>query len=496
MPSFTHLKKSPPANLKKELSPTRINNYHINHPLLEFNFASSLVSEVIIKKLQTICDSANVIQNYEHILAGEKCNVFENQAIHHHFTRLNKAPYNLYQKNADSFSKSVHDHTICSSSHQPFTDVIQVGIGGSNLGPKVLIQALSASHSQVLTPHFMSNIDPVCHLKTLGTLNPKTTLVIVVSKSGSTQETLQNLALIKQWFLDHKINEKDTQKHLLAVTCPNSLLDDKKIFRNVFYITPEIGGRYSWSSVVGGLLISLIYTPQAMNSLLKGASKYDNQATQKSLLKNASLCAAAIGIYERNVLEFDAKAIIPYSDALAPIHSYIQQLDCESNGKHSDKSDKYILYQTSPVIFGAPGTNAQHSFFQMLHQGTSVIPIQFIAVKDQTYTNKIATENHQKANHHLSAQIAALAQGKSHHSPNEHFKGNRPSTLLILPNLNAESIGALMAFYENMVMFQGFLWNINSFDQSGVKLGKELAKKIEEKNTDPLLQAIRNLLTQ
>jgi glucose-6-phosphate isomerase len=265
-----------------------------------------------------------------------------------------------------------------------------------------------------------------------------------------------------------------------------------------FFIDDYIGGRYSSTSAVGGVVLSLAFGYDTFKKFLDGAHEEDVLALEKDIEKNGALMDALIGFYLRNVLEYPATAILPYSQALSRFPAHLQQLDMESNGKHVNRFGNKVSYVTGPVIFGEPGTNGQHSFYQLLHQGTDIIPLQFIGFKNCQYKKDIVTAgsySQTKLNANLAAQIVAFALGKSDANPNKEFDGERPSSLIYGNELTPEALGALLAHFENKVMFQGFIWNLNSFDQEGVQLGKVLAKKVLAGcEGDEVLKAYSDLL--
>lgn len=294
---------------------------------------------------------------------------------------------------------------------------------------------------------------------------------------------------------------------MTAVTSKSSPLADSSDFLDSFFIDDYIGGRYSSSSAVGGLVLSLAFGPDVFREFLAGAHEADSLALNRDIRKNAALMDALIGVYLRNVLHYPSTAVLPYSQALSRFPAHLQQLDMESNGKQVNRDGRSVSYSTGPVIFGEPGTNGQHSFYQLLHQGTDIVPLQFIAFRSSQYgidtidsadtADKVkrgeSPSSHAKLQANLTAQIIAFARGKEDENRNSHFPGGRPSSLLVGDRLTPKTLGALLAHFENKVMFQGFIWNINSFDQEGVQLGKVLTKQVlasgEDASADPLLDA-------
>ncbi|MBO7421246.1 MAG: glucose-6-phosphate isomerase, partial [Spirochaetaceae bacterium] len=270
-------------------------------------------------------------------------------------------------------------------------------------------------------------------------------------------------------------------KHMVAVTSETSPLANNPGYLASFYIDNFIGGRFSSTSAVGGTVMSLAFGPDVFAQFLEGAHEADKTATNADIKKNPSMLDALIGVYERNAQGYPSTAILPYSQALSRLPAHLQQADMESNGKQVNRFGEKINYQTGPVLFGEPGTNGQHSFYQLLHQGTDIIPLQFIGFGDSQSGEDVVVDgstSQKKLCANLAAQIVAFACGKSDENPNKNFPGGRPSSLIYGKQLTPKTLGALLAHYENKIMFQGFVWNLNSFDQEGVQLGKVLTKKV------------------
>ena len=273
----------------------------------------------------------------------------------------------------------------------------------------------------------------------------------------------------------------DASKHMIAVTSETSPLAKSDDYLAAFFMDDYIGGRYSSTSGVGGAVLSLAFGPEVFDQFLSGAAKEDELAKNKDLLKNPAMLDALIGVYERNVLGYQNTAVLPYSQALSRFPAHLQQLDMESNGKSVNRFGDPVNYPTGPVIFGEPGTNGQHSFYQLLHQGTDIVPLQFVGFKNNQMGNDVVIQgstSQQKLCANVAAQIVAFACGKEDENRNKNFDGGRPSSIIIGGQLNPKTLGALLSHFENKVMFQGFVWNLNSFDQEGVQLGKVLAKRV------------------
>jgi glucose-6-phosphate isomerase len=346
-----------------------------------------------------------------------------------------------------------------------------------------------------MNAHFISNVDPDDASSVISKLTLETTLFILVSKSGTTQETLAN-----ELFVQGKLKKAglDPAKHLVAVTSETSPLAHNPHYLDSFYIDDFIGGRYSATSAVGGVILSLAYGKETFQELLRGAHRADLSALERDCVKNPALLDALIGVWERNFLGYPTTAILPYSQALSRFPAHLQQLDMESNGKRVNRNGEALGYSTGPIVFGEPGTNGQHSFYQLLHQGTDPVPLQFVGFlesqrRDDVEVDGSSSQTKLRAN--LVAQIVAFAKGKSDGDKNKEFPGARPSSVIVGPALTAETLGTLLAHFENKVMFQGFVWNINSFDQEGVQLGKVLTKKVLSGDSgDPALSAYAQLL--
>ena len=502
--SFHRLEKlRPQKNLKDILTPGLVRGSSIPAGAgLVYNYAAKGITEEVLSGLSELAKEQQAVEKYRLLLNGEIMNTGEKRRVLHHLTRgrlgedvlsggINLRQFYLsQQKKISEFAEAVHTGKITGSTGKSFDTVVQIGIGGSDLGPRALYLALETY--AVMKAHFISNVDPDDAVNVLNSINPETTLFILVTKSGTTQETLTNMNFVKETMKASGIKNLNPEKHMIAVTSQTSPLAESPDYLRSFYIDNFIGGRYSSTSAVGGAVLSLAFGPDIFQRFLNGAAEADKKALETDINKNPSLMDACIGIYERNVRGYPMTAVLPYSQALNRFPAHLQQLDMESNGKSVNRDGQTISYKTGPVVFGEPGTNGQHSFYQLLHQGTDIIPLQFIGfTKSQREIDLVidGSTSQQKLNANLAAQIVAFALGKDDANPNKRFAGNRPSSILHGEKLTPESLGALLAHFENKVMFQGFLWNINSFDQEGVQLGKVLAKKIlTENQIDPLLE--------
>lgn len=470
---------------------------------LSFNYASRQVNEQVLQVLSELADEAQLSQKFEALYNGDVINTGEKRMVLHHLLRgqlggkveaegCDKREFYLNeQKRIADFAGQVHSGKITNEKGEKFTTVCQIGIGGSDLGPRAMYLALEnwakVKGKFFMDAHFISNVDPDDATAVLKSIDISKTIFILVSKSGTTLETLTNEAFVKDAL---KKAGLDVSKHMIAVTSETSPLAHNSDYMQAFYMDDFIGGRYSSTSGVGGAVLSLSFGADVFAQFLEGAAEADKTATQTDIRKNAAMLDALIGIYERNVQGYPSTAILPYSQGLSRFPAHLQQLDMESNGKSVNRFGKKIDYVTGPVIFGEPGTNGQHSFYQLLHQGTDAIPLQFIAFKENQTENDVVIQDstsQQKLCANVVAQIIAFALGKDDSNPNKFFAGERPSSLIWGERLEPKTLGALLAHYENKVMFQGFLWNVNSFDQEGVQLGKVLAKNVLAKNTQGAL---------
>lgn len=494
------------VELAKVLNPQRVKSCSV--PMakgLVYNYAAKQVNEQILSVLQELADEQQLIEKYQLLLNGEVINTGEKRKVLHHLARGQLGTevihegrnlgtfYSEQLKKIESFVKKVHVGEITGAKGDKFSSIVQIGIGGSDLGPRALYLALDnwavKNNRKLLNASFISNVDPDDAFAVLGGTELAKTLFILVSKSGTTQETLANESLVKQALVKAGL---DPSKHMVAVTSETSPLAKNDGYLASFFMDDFIGGRYSSSSPVGGVALSLAFGFNTFNEFLQGAHEADALSLEKSIMKNPALLDALIGVYERNILGYPVTAILPYSQALSRFPAHLQQADMESNGKQVNRRGEPISYATGPVLFGEPGTNGQHSFYQLLHQGTDVIPLQFIGfTRSQTgFDVEVDGSTSQKklcAN--LVAQIVAFATGKSDTDTNKNFPGERPSSVIKGTELSPEVLGSLLAHYENKIMFQGFVWNINSFDQEGVQLGKVLTKKVLAGDMDPTLKA-------
>jgi len=481
--------------LKDELNSKRVGECQVPMAAgLKYSWAAKAVDGQTVALLQELAEEQELIAKYKAILNGEMMNTGEKRKVLHHLTRgqqgqpvtENGKDIGEFYRNELSrfceFASAVHSGKYKGSTGKDFTTAVQIGIGGSDLGPRAMYLALDnwaiKEGKKKLDAKFISNVDPDDASAVIASCNLEQCLFILVSKSGTTQETLANELFVKDKLTKAGL---DSSKHMIAVTSETSPLARNSAYLDSFYIDDYIGGRYSSTSAVGGCVLSLAFGPDVFKEFLAGAAEADKTALESDVLKNAALLDALIGIWERNFLEYPYTAVLPYSQGLSRFPAHLQQMDMESNGKHVNRDGQPVDYSTGPIIFGEPGTNGQHSFYQLLHQGTGIVPLQFIGFFESQRGDDVSVDgsvSHTKLKANLAAQIVAFAKGQGSEDRNKDFKGGRPSSLIFGKRLTPAVLGALLAHYENKVMFQGFVWNLNSFDQEGVQLGKILTKKV------------------
>ena len=476
---------------------------------LSYNYAAKAVNDDILAGFEKLAAEAELTEKFEELFNGAVINTGEKRLVLHHLTRsqlgndvvkdgVNKRDFYVgEQKKIADFANDVHAGKIVNGAGEKFTTVVQIGIGGSDLGPRAIYIALENWAKKTgnfnMEAKFISNVDPDDAAGVLAGIDVAHSLFVLVSKSGTTLETLTNESFVKDALAKAGL---DASKHMVAVTSETSPLASNSGYLKAFFMDDFIGGRFSSCSAVGGAVLSLAFTPEVFARFLNGAAEEDKLATNKSIKENPAMLDALIGVYERNVLGFPSTALLPYSQALSRFPAHLQQADMESNGKSVNRFGEFVNYPTGPVLFGEPGTNGQHSFYQLLHQGTDIIPLQFIGFNDSQLgvdVNIQGSTSQKKLCANVAAQIIAFACGKDDENNNKKFAGNRPSSIIIGKQLTPESMGALLSHFENKIMFQGFLWNVNSFDQEGVQLGKVLAKKVLAHDTDGALKEYSDL---
>ena len=489
----------------------RVKNYTVPMAAgLNFNYAAKAVDDDIIANLQALSDEAELTDKFAELYNGAVINTGEKRLVLHQLCRgqlgndviadgINKRDfYVTQQKNIADFANKVHNGEITNAAGEKFTTAVQIGIGGSDLGPRAIYLALENWAKKTgnfkMEAKFISNVDPDDAAAVLASIDVAHSIFVLVSKSGTTLETLTNESFVKDAIVKAGLNPSN---HMIAVTSETSPLAKSSDYLAAFFMDDYIGGRFSSSSAVGGAILSLAFGPKVFADFLDGAAAEDKLATNKDIKNNPALIDALIGVYERNVLGMSATAVLPYSQALSRFPAHLQQADMESNGKSVNRFGEPVNYVTGPIIYGEPGTNGQHSFYQLLHQGTDIIPLQFIGFKNSQCGVDVdiqGSTSQQKLCANVAAQSVAFACGKDDENNNKKFEGNRPSSIIIGDELNPQTMGAILSHFENKIMFQGFIWNINSFDQEGVQLGKVLAKKVLAHETDGALKEYSDLL--
>jgi len=513
--AYEELKGVAKVNLAEVMSgesgAARVKKYSV--PMAEgmaYNYAAKQVDDNVLAVLADLAEEMQLTEKFEALYNGEVINTGEKRMVLHHMTRGQlgnavvadggdkRAFYLNEQKKIAEFANKVHNGEITNAAGEKFTTVVQIGIGGSDLGPRAMYLALEnwakVNNTFKMEAKFISNVDPDDAAGVLAGVDVAHAIFVLVSKSGTTLETLTNESFVKDALKNAGL---DASKHMIAVTSETSPLAKSKDYLAAFFMDDFIGGRFSSTSGVGGAVLSLAFGPEVFAQFLDGAAAADKTATNKNILENPALLDALIGVYERNVLGYPNTAVLPYSQALSRFPAHLQQLDMESNGKSVNRFGEPVNYVTGPVIFGEPGTNGQHSFYQLLHQGTDICPLQFLGFKNSQMGTDVVIQgstSQQKLCANVAAQIVAFACGKADDNRNKNFEGGRPSSIIIGEQLTPASLGALLSHFENKVMYQGFVWNINSFDQEGVQLGKVLAQKVLAHNTEGALSVYSDLL--
>ena len=513
--AYQELANAKKVNLKEAMTgengADRVKKYSV--PMAEgltYHFAAKQVDDNILAVLNKLAEEAQLTEKFAALYNGEVINTGEKRLVLHQLTRGQlgdkvmadgvdkRAFYVEQQQKIAEFARKVHNGEITNAAGEKFTTVVQIGIGGSDLGPRAMYLALenwAKKHDTFkMEAKFISNVDPDDAAAVLYGIDVAHAIFVLVSKSGTTLETLTNEAFVKDALKNAGL---DPSRHMIAVTSETSPLAKSDDYLAAFFMDDYIGGRYSSTSAVGGAVLSLAFGPETFAQFLDGAAEEDKLSANADALQNPAMLDALIGVYERNVLGYPSTAVLPYSQALSRFPAHLQQLDMESNGKSVNRFGEPVDYVTGPVIFGEPGTNGQHSFYQLLHQGTDIVPLQFVGYRNNQMDTDVEIQgstSQQKLCANVAAQIIAFACGKEDDNRNKNFEGGRPSSIIIGDQVNPGSLGALLAHFENKVMFQGFLWNVNSFDQEGVQLGKVLAKRVLAHETDGALKVFSDLL--
>ena len=474
------------------LSPDRISNYKASASGFDLLFSTQRVDDSVINGLQQLADQSGAVDQFLEMKRGAVMNriagyASENrQALHTACRDIfvdvpcnDEAAQQAKQQLAKLkvFLAELDRGEVVNARGETFTDYVNIGIGGSDLGPRAIHLALSAYARKNRQVHFISNVDPDDAAAVLQGLDLSRTLVGVVSKSGSTLETLTNEEMVRAAYGRAGL---DPGHHFVAITGQGSPMDNPEKYLRSFHMYDYIGGRYSVTSMVGAVMLGFGLGYDAFIEILRGANDMDLAAEAKDIRENPALLLALLGIWNHNFLGHETVAILPYSQALLRFPAHLQQCDMESNGKSVARNGAKVTYATGPIVWGEPGTNGQHAFYQLLHQGTTVVPAEFIGFRQNQREMDLeikSTTSQQKLVANLLAQALALATGRQNENPNRFFAGNRPSSILLADKLEPRTMGGLLALYEAKIVLQGFIWNINSFDQEGVQLGKVLAER-------------------
>lgn len=462
--------------------PQRFEKHTLALPGFFYDYSKTHVNDETIDLLCALAKACGLEDRRAALYSGQKINVTENRAALHMALRGSQ-PEGLKIDGEDvaTFVKAtlaqIKTVTERIRADKNITDIIHIGIGGSDLGPRMVCRALALSADGPRI-HFLPNVDGHCFYELSRTLCPKHTAVIVVSKTFTTMETLTNAESVRQW-MKTKLDDQTLSQRMIGVTMNVEKAEDFGIARdNILPLRDWIGGRFSlWGAV--GLPIAIANGFKEFEQLLAGAHAADKHFLNAPLKQNIPMLMGLIGIWQRNFEGYNALAILSYAQHLEHFKTYVQQLDMESNGKGVDLEGRIVSYATGPVIFGETGTNAQHAFMQLLHQSSEIIPVDFILVAHPDHPFR---DHHVKLLSNALAQAKALMDGSDHDddAPYSRFDGNRPSTTSIIERLDAYHLGMLIAFYEHKIFVQGAIWGINSFDQWGVELGKTIAKELIE----------------
>jgi len=489
--------------------PDRFAKHSIHFEDLLFDYSKNRFTEETLNHLFALARQCNIHKWQDRMFSGEKINTTEGRAVLHTALRnRDNTPIYVDGKNVmpmiqavldrmKIFSQKVRRGEWTGYSHKKITDIVNIGIGGSDLGPKMICSALKQYQHKRLNIHFLSNVDSSHAEHILNELNPETTLFIVASKTFTTQETLRNAETAKEWLLDGGAKQSDIAKHFVAVSTNTEEVTKFGIDpANMFEFWDWVGGRYSLWSAIGLIIVLAIGMPHFIE-LLEGAHAMDQHFKTAPLEKNIPVIMGLLGIWYNNFFGAESSAVLPYDYYLRELPAYLEQADMESNGKSVDRDGERIDYSTGSIVWGAEGNNGQHAFYQLIHQGTKLIPTDFI----------IASSTHAECNQdhrnilvsNFLAQTEALMIGRSRSETREQlaiagvkikdveqkiphmvFDGNQPSNSILLKELNPRTLGSLIAMYEHKIFVQGIVWNLNSYDQWGVELGKHLTEKVLE----------------
>ncbi|MDP4192645.1 MAG: glucose-6-phosphate isomerase [Bacteroidota bacterium] len=489
-----------------EEDPDRFNKFSLKFNDILLDYSKNRITEETMELLLQLTSESELKGWIEKMFSGEKINVTENRAVLHTAlrNRSNRAIFvdgkdvmpevNAVLKHMRQFSEDIRNGKWKGYTGKNITDVVNIGIGGSDLGPVMVTEALKPYGKPGLNVHFVSNVDGTDISEVLKKVNPETVLFLIASKTFTTQETIANANTAKEWFLKAAKDKSEVAKHFAALSTNEKEVSKFGIdTKNMFEFWDWVGGRYSlWSAI--GLSIAIYIGMDNFEDLLKGAFEMDEHFRSESFERNMPVILALLGIWYNNFWDAQSYAILPYDQYMHRFPAYFQQGDMESNGKSVARDGSHVDYSTGPVVWGEPGTNGQHAFYQLIHQGTKLVPCDFIAPIE---THNPVGEHHKLLLSNFFAQTEALMKGKNEKEvrseleksglseteiqkllPHKIFEGNRPSNSILVKKITPRNLGSLIALYEHKIFVQGIIWNINSFDQWGVELGKQLAKAI------------------
>ncbi|HSH54573.1 MAG TPA: glucose-6-phosphate isomerase [Methylotenera sp.] len=490
--------------------PNRFSKFNLKFADILMDYSKHRIDEETLPLLFQMAREAHIESWRDRMFAGEKINITENRAVLHTALR-NRANTPVMVDGKDvmpdvnavlaqmrKFSDSVRNGSWLGYTGKRITDIVNIGIGGSDLGPVMVCDALTPYASPDLKVHFVSNIDGAHLMRALSECNPETTLVIVASKTFTTQETMTNAHSARKWFLESAKDEAHIAKHFVALSTNAKAVKEFGIdTANMFAFWDWVGGRYSlWSAI--GLSIALYVGMDNFEELLTGGFEMDEHFRTAPLEENMPVILALIGVWYNNFFHVDSQAILPYDQGLARFPAYMQQADMESNGKFIDRNGDRVQYKTGSVIWGEAGTNGQHAFYQLIHQGTQIVPCDFLMPVHSHYkVGENGNTHHKILLANFLAQTQSLMLGKTQEQartelrqqglngealekllPHKVFDGNRPTTSIMFDKLTPNTLGKLIALYEHKIFVQGIIWDINSYDQWGVEYGKQIAQQI------------------
>ena len=496
---LTKIKEGHKPDLKNWFAedPQRAENFSLSSEHILYDYSRQLITSEILDTLLELAKETDIKSSINRMFAGDKINVTEQRAVLHTALRnLSDNPVlvdgqdvmpdvKAVLKKIETYSNKVIKGELLGVKGDKLKNIVSIGIGGSYLGPEYLAEVSKPYAIEGMNLYFIANVDPTDFARKTSGLNPAETLVIIVSKTFTTAETMANARAVKKWMTDSLGEDPEViKKHFIAVSTAKDKVEEFGIDpENMFGFWDWVGGRFSATSAVGGVPLSLYLGYENFLEILKGAYWMDQHFLTQPFSKNIPVLAALIDLWNINFMGYRTRAIVPYSQAWHKYAAHCQQTEMESNGKSVDLAGRSVKFDTGEIIFGEPGTNSQHSYFQLLHQGTSVVPMDFIGFINPQYNieSKEEISLHEELMTNFFAQPDALAFGKESELPHKVFTGNRPSNIFLLKDQTPFAAGMLLAMLEHRTAVKGFIWGINSFDQFGVELGKALGVNIRNR---------------